>query len=93
MICLYMNIQVKNGNGETSCANTYGVGYWFAPCNTYDWRCENCWPCKTSCFYQAVYIVCTDNEGNQWWLQRCITGFCDGYSPLSNYQLKQGDGK
>lgn len=63
------------------CTHTIYVGCWFEPCHTYDWQCENCWTCKVTCLYQAVYIVCHDEYGNEYMLSRCQTWIC-GYSPL-----------
>lgn len=63
------------------CLHTYCVGYWFEPCQNYDWQCENCWPCELSCLYQAVHIVCWDEYGNEYWLRKCQIWFCH-YSPL-----------
>lgn len=63
---------------SSDCLHSYAVGYWFAPCHMYDWLCEYCGDCRMSCVYEAVYITCTGDDGNEYWLSRVRNEFCWG---------------
>lgn len=58
------------------CLHTYRIGYWFQPCHTYYWVCEDCSDCRMSCLELAVCIVCIGDNGVEYVLPQARDEFC-----------------